>query len=131
MQWSCTSEAHESELARVVPSFHRYVPQSPLHVRIGQPDDTFGKSLDYSSAFFGYTGERAGLADSNNMRADHGPSSFDLRHRAAYPEATDDFRNADVVGLAPRAGREPAPGLILAHSPFRSSRPPLGGLFVS
>src|SRR5207249_6371169 len=45
---------------------------------------TFGKSLDYNSAFFGSTGERAGLADSNNMRADRGPSSFDLRHRAVF-----------------------------------------------
>jgi Carboxypeptidase regulatory-like domain len=43
---------------------------------------TFSKSIDYSSAFFGSTGERAGLADANNMAADRGPSSFDLRHRA-------------------------------------------------
>jgi hypothetical protein len=43
---------------------------------------TFSKSIDYSSAFFGSTGERAGLADANSMAADRGPSSFDLRHRA-------------------------------------------------
>lgn len=42
---------------------------------------TFGKSLDYNSAFFGSTGERAGVADANNIRLDHGPSSFDIRHR--------------------------------------------------
>jgi len=43
---------------------------------------TIGKSLDYGSAFFGSTGERAGVADANNIAAEHGPSSFDIRHRA-------------------------------------------------
>jgi hypothetical protein len=43
---------------------------------------TFGKSIDYASAFFGSTGERTGVADVNNMRAERGPSSFDIRHRA-------------------------------------------------
>src|SRR6266849_4002423 len=43
---------------------------------------TLGKSLDYGSAFFGSTGERAGVADANNIAAEHGPSSFDIRHRA-------------------------------------------------
>ena len=42
---------------------------------------TFGKSLDYASAFFGSTGERTGVADVNNMKAERGPSSFDIRHR--------------------------------------------------
>ncbi len=50
---------------------------------------TFGKSIDYGSAFFGSTGERAGLADSNNMAADRGPSSFDLRHRAVFTYVID------------------------------------------
>jgi hypothetical protein len=45
---------------------------------------TYGKSLDYGSAFFGSSGERAGLADSTNLAADHGPSSFDIRHRAVF-----------------------------------------------
>jgi len=45
---------------------------------------TYGKSLDYASAFFGSSGERAGLADSTNLAADHGPSSFDIRHRAVF-----------------------------------------------
>jgi len=45
---------------------------------------TLGKSLDYGSAFFGSTGERAGLADSNSLAAEHGPSSFDIRHRAVF-----------------------------------------------
>src|SRR5262249_30884311 len=43
---------------------------------------TFGKSIDYASAFFGSTGERTGVADVNNMKAERGPSSFDIRHRA-------------------------------------------------
>jgi len=45
---------------------------------------TLGKSLDYGSAFFGSAGERAGLADSNNLAAEHGPSSFDIRNRAVF-----------------------------------------------
>lgn len=45
---------------------------------------TLGKSLDYGSAFFGSSGERAGLADSNNLTAEHGPSSFDIRNRAVF-----------------------------------------------
>src|SRR6266478_4545501 len=45
---------------------------------------TYGKSLDYGSSFFGSTGERAGLADANNLRAERGPSSFDIRHRAVF-----------------------------------------------
>jgi hypothetical protein len=43
---------------------------------------TFSHSIDYASAFFGSTGERTGPADAHNMRAERGPSSFDLRHRA-------------------------------------------------
>jgi len=50
---------------------------------------TFGKSIDYGSAFFGSTGERAGLDDANNMRADRGPSSFDLRHHAVFTYVID------------------------------------------
>jgi hypothetical protein len=46
-----------------------------------QTSYTFSKSIDESSAFFGSTGERAGLADGNNLRLDRGPSSFDVRHR--------------------------------------------------
>jgi hypothetical protein len=45
---------------------------------------TLGKSLDYGSAFFGSSGERAGLADSNNLTAEHGPSSFDIRNRVIF-----------------------------------------------
>lgn len=45
---------------------------------------TFGKSIDNGSAFFGSTGERAGLDDSRNLAFDRGPSSFDIRHRAVF-----------------------------------------------
>jgi hypothetical protein len=45
---------------------------------------TLGKSLDYASSFFGSTGERSGVADANNIRAERGPSSFDIRHRAVF-----------------------------------------------
>jgi hypothetical protein len=45
---------------------------------------TVGKSIDNGSSFFGSTGERAGLSDSNNLAADRGPSSFDIRHRAVF-----------------------------------------------
>ena len=50
---------------------------------------TFGKSIDYASAFFGSTGERTGVADVNNMRAERGPSSFDIRHRAVISYVID------------------------------------------
>jgi hypothetical protein len=45
---------------------------------------TVGKSIDDGSSFFGSTGERAGLDDRNNLAADRGPSSFDIRHRAVF-----------------------------------------------
>lgn len=45
---------------------------------------TFGKSMDDGSSFFGSTGERAGLEDRNNLAADRGPSSFDIRHRVVF-----------------------------------------------
>ena len=45
---------------------------------------TFGKSIDNGSAYFGSSGERTGLADSTNLAADRGPSSFDIRHRAVF-----------------------------------------------
>ncbi|MBZ5590285.1 MAG: carboxypeptidase regulatory-like domain-containing protein [Acidobacteriia bacterium] len=50
---------------------------------------TLGKSLDYGSSFFGSTGERGGVADGNNIRQEHGPSSFDIRHRAVFVYAID------------------------------------------
>ena len=50
---------------------------------------TLGKSIDYGSAFFGSTGEPAGLDDANNMRADRGPSSFDVRHHAVFTYVID------------------------------------------
>jgi Carboxypeptidase regulatory-like domain len=43
---------------------------------------TLSKSIDSASAFFGSTGERQGVADVNNMKAERGPSSFDIRHRS-------------------------------------------------
>jgi hypothetical protein len=45
---------------------------------------TVGKSIDDGSSFFGSTGERAGLDDRNNLAADRGPSSFDIRHRVVF-----------------------------------------------
>ena len=45
---------------------------------------TVGKSIDDGSSYFGSTGERAGLEDRNNLAADRGPSSFDIRQRAVF-----------------------------------------------
>lgn len=45
---------------------------------------TFGKSLDYNSSYFGSNnllGETGAPVDSKNLRVEHGPSAFDLRHR--------------------------------------------------
>jgi hypothetical protein len=50
---------------------------------------TLGKSLDYGSAFFGSSGEAGGVADANNIRADRGPSSFDVRHHAVFTYVID------------------------------------------
>ncbi len=50
---------------------------------------TVGKSIDNGSSFFGSTGERAGLDDRNNLAADRGPSSFDIRHRAVFTYVID------------------------------------------
>lgn len=50
---------------------------------------TVGKSIDDGSSFFGSTGERAGLDDRNNLAADRGPSSFDIRHRAVFTYVVD------------------------------------------
>lgn len=43
---------------------------------------TLGKSIDNGSAFFGSTGEQAGVADGTHINLERGPSSFDIRHRA-------------------------------------------------
>ncbi len=40
-----------------------------------------GKSLDYNSSYFTANFDR-GAADTTNIRLEHGPSSFDIRHRA-------------------------------------------------
>lgn len=50
---------------------------------------TFGKSIDYASAFFGSSGERGGVADANHINLERGPSSFDLRHRAVITYSID------------------------------------------
>jgi hypothetical protein len=46
-----------------------------------QASYTLGKSLDYNSAFFGSLGENGSPADNLNLPIEHGPSSFDVRHR--------------------------------------------------
>src|SRR5262249_8212253 len=50
---------------------------------------TLGKSIDSASAFFGSLGERTGVADVNNMKAERGPSSFDIRHRSVITYVID------------------------------------------
>ncbi len=50
---------------------------------------TVGKSIDDGSSYFGSTGERAGLDDRNNLAAERGPSSFDIRHRAVLTYVID------------------------------------------
>jgi hypothetical protein len=49
-----------------------------------QASYTFGKSLDYNSSYFGSNnllGETGAPVDSKNLRVEHGPSAFDIRHR--------------------------------------------------
>jgi hypothetical protein len=53
---------------------------------------TYGKSLDYNSSYFGtgnLPGEPGAPPDSTNLRLEHGPSSFDLRHRLVAIFGTD------------------------------------------
>jgi len=45
---------------------------------------TFGKSLDYNSSYFGSNNllsETGAPVDGRNLRLEHGPSAFDIRHR--------------------------------------------------
>jgi hypothetical protein len=42
---------------------------------------TFSHSLDYSSAYFGSTGDTGVPSDVHNLKAEYGNSSFDQRHR--------------------------------------------------
>jgi len=49
-----------------------------------QASYTYGKSLDYNSSYFGsmnFLGETGAPVDSTNLRVEHGPSAFDIRHR--------------------------------------------------
>jgi len=54
--------------------------KKPSHGLSLQASYTFAKSLDNNSAFFGSTGEFGFPADSRNLRAEYGPSAFDIRH---------------------------------------------------
>jgi hypothetical protein len=49
---------------------------------------TYGKSLDYNSSFFTASSDR-GSADPRNLRLEHGPSTFDIRHRAVFSYVID------------------------------------------
>ena len=42
---------------------------------------TWSHSLDYSSAFFGSTGDAGYPSNGNNLKAEYGNSAFDMRHR--------------------------------------------------
>jgi hypothetical protein len=46
-----------------------------------QASYTLGRSLDDKSSFFGSSSDLSAVADSRNIRADWGPSAFDVRHR--------------------------------------------------
>jgi hypothetical protein len=51
------------------------------HGIAAQASYTYSHSLDYSSAFFGSTGDIGFPSNGNNLRAEYGNSSFDMRHR--------------------------------------------------
>jgi hypothetical protein len=55
--------------------------KKPSHGLTLQASYTFAKSFDYNSSFFGSSGEFGFPADSRNLRAEYGPSSFDIRHQ--------------------------------------------------
>jgi hypothetical protein len=48
-----------------------------------QASYVWSHSFDYGSAFFGSSGEAAGVADGTHINLERGPSSFDTRHHAS------------------------------------------------
>ena len=75
---------------------------APRKARFFQVSWTAGKSLDYNSSYFGtgnLPGETGTPPDSRNLSIEHGPSSFDVRHRVAglYGVA---FRGWEMYGVA-------------------------------
>jgi hypothetical protein len=52
-----------------------------VHGIVAQGSYTWSHSLDYSSAFFGSTGDFGFPSNGNNLKAEYGNSSFDMRHR--------------------------------------------------
>lgn len=52
-----------------------------VHGMAAQASYTWSHSLDYSSAFFGSTGDFGYPSDGNNVKAEYGNSAFDMRHR--------------------------------------------------
>jgi hypothetical protein len=51
------------------------------HGMAAQGSYTWSHSLDYSSAFFGSTGDFGYPSNGNNLKAEYGNSAFDMRHR--------------------------------------------------
>ena len=51
------------------------------HGTSAQGSYTWSHSLDYSSAFFGSTGDAGYPSNGNNLNAEYGNSAFDMRHR--------------------------------------------------
>jgi hypothetical protein len=54
-----------------------------------QASYTYGRSLDDSSSWAVATGQPGGVADARNLKADYGPSNFDIRHRAVITYVVD------------------------------------------
>jgi hypothetical protein len=52
-----------------------------VHGMAAQGSYTWSHSLDYSSAFFGSTGDFGYPSNGNNLKAEYGNSAFDMRHR--------------------------------------------------
>ena len=50
---------------------------------------TYGKSIDNSSSWSVPSGQPGGVADPRNLRAEYGPSNFDIRHRAVFTYVLD------------------------------------------
>ena len=51
------------------------------HGTAAQASYTWSHSLDYSSAFFGSTGDAGYPSNGHNLKAEYGNSAFDMRHR--------------------------------------------------
>src|SRR5260370_24720773 len=88
---------------------------------------TFGKSLDNSSSWSVPSGQPGGVADPRNLRLEHGPSNFDIRHRAVFTYVIDLPVGPDhrLLGWNNGINRQAFGGRLISAITTVPTRPPL------